>query len=606
MNAAEFAGTFAASFWAAFDRKPCETVALAIYDLALGLYASERPTPQTLPHFKDALVAVAGITYSELPDFAFASSRSPIAVPLYAVVDLPRFVDPITQPFLKPYSKNIFPDLNQSLTSNLARASGIAWPIMPRQKLVYPQDYRVDTRQELILAYLDGTPLLHLMVTPIPFSIPRKAYQEHGAIFAPTGHGKTQTLGSFIHAFLSEPDPPGMFILDSRGKMLREIEKLDLFHPETGRLKDRLVIIDPEDENPPALNLFKLGIADPRYQASANDLFDYLFTALDAALTSKMGVSVNYLIKFMNALERPSIDTFLEMMEADIKDVRTSQYGNVISQLPPHVQNFFRNQFFNKAAMGQTRLGIARRLYSVIAHDTFRKMFSAPDNRFNAYSAMQEKKIVLINTAAQFLGEKTSAVFGRFFIAMILAAALQRKHNERDLCLLIVDEASEYFDDKTERILSRARQYGLGLLFATQFIEQMPDKVKEAVNGNTAIKMAGPVSYKDASNLGKEMYSSGEFLRSMKKVDGSHADFACHVRGLTPHAIKLTIPYGALENAPKMDEAARAQLRATNRTRVGAQAQETKRDRSRAKPPQPTDTPPTGQDHVAIKPGKEW
>ena len=42
-----------------------------------------------------------------------------------------------------------------------------------------------------------------------------------------------------------------MFIIDSHGDMLRKIERLAIF---STTLKDRLVIIDPEDPQPPALN----------------------------------------------------------------------------------------------------------------------------------------------------------------------------------------------------------------------------------------------------------------------------------------------------------------------------------------------------------------
>jgi hypothetical protein len=145
-------------------------------------------------------------------------------------------------------------------------------------------------------------------------------------------------------------------------------------------------------------------------------------------------------------------------------------------------------------------------------------------------------------------------VFGRFIIAQCLAAAYERGVvPEEQLALLVVDEASEYFDAKTERILSQARKYGLGLLFATQYLEQMPPQVKAAVNGNTAIKLAGPVSYNDAMMLSREMYTTGDFIRSMRKT-ASETQFACHVRGLTSGAIALSIPFGTLEKQPTMGE----------------------------------------------------
>ena len=92
---------------------------------------------------------------------------------------------------------------------------------------------------------------------------------------------------------------------------------------------------------------------------------------------------------------------------------------------------------------------------------------------------------------------------------------------------------------------------------------------------------------KDASALSREMYTTPEFIRSMNKGD-VHTEFACHVRNLTPHAIKLSIPFLALENAPKMDVAAHERLRERNRRIVGATTAETQISPLAAPSPVPT------------------
>ena len=106
----------------------------------------------------------------------------------------------------------------------------------------------------MVTAYLGGTPLAPFVQTTVPFVIPRRAYSEHGALFAKSGHGKTQTLRTILSAFFQEEDPPALFIMDSLGSLIEDIDKLEVF---ATRLKDRLVILDPTDERPPALNLFK-------------------------------------------------------------------------------------------------------------------------------------------------------------------------------------------------------------------------------------------------------------------------------------------------------------------------------------------------------------
>lgn len=420
---------------------------------------------------------------------------------------------------------------------------------------------------KLIEAYLKDTPFLDLLLTPLPLSIPRKSYREHGAIFAPSGHGKTQLLQHQIVQFLNEPDPPAMFIMDGMGAMLDKIARLEVFNT---RLNDRLIILEPKDV--PALNFFQMTGGS---EAQQIELFTYLFTAIDQGLSTKMATGVRFIVQLMQAIPGATLQTMREVMEDPAKTVEGSKYYREISALDPLGQAYFRNQFFNPSAMKVTRESIASRLYTVLANPALNQMFSAPHNAFDALQAMQEKKIVLINTDRYFLGDDASAVFGRFFIAQCLAAALARAPvhpDQRHLALLIVDEAKDYFDAKTEKILSDARQFGLGLLFATQFVEQLPEGVRKAMYNNTAIKMAGPITYAEAVTFAREARTTPEFIRSMTNTDREYTEFAAYVRNVTPQAIKLTIPYGTLENEPRMSDAAYAALRERNRARFAPKA----------------------------------
>jgi len=522
------------------------------------------------------LVNISAGLIASLP--VLSGGQSGLSVPLHTFLDVNDVVDRIigTLSQLELYDAGLFATLNDRIYRNICAASNVV-PYEDHKRPLVTAGGSPLRGQELIDTYLRDTPFLDLLRTPIPFVIARKVFTEHGAIFAPAGHGKTQVLQSIIAGFLNEPDPPAMFILDSQGDMLRKIEKLAVF---SGRLADRLLVLDPEDPEPPALNFFQLGSRKGAYDAQLFELFHYLFTAIDSDLTAKQATAVTYLLRLMSAIPNATIETLKDVMEEDPTPQRgassalamsASKYADVIFSLDRITQDFFRNQFFNKSAMGSTRQQVARRLYTILGNPIFVKMFAAQENRFSALRAMRERKIVLINTSQRELGSEASAVFGRFVIAQCLAAAYERGVvSEDELAILIVDEASEYFDEKTQRILEQARKFGLGLLFATQFLEQMPQNVKAAVNGNTSIKLAGPVSYHDATALSREMYTTPDFLRSMRKT-ASTTQFACYVRGLTPSAIELTIPFGTLENMPRMTDTAHLAFRESNRKRYGAQ-----------------------------------
>src|SRR3546814_19123452 len=58
--------------------------------------------------------------------------------------------------------------------------------------------------------------------------------------------------------------------------------------------------------------------------------------------------------------------------------------------------------------------------------DLLERMFSHPRNKVDVFEALGSGKIVLINTAKDLLKQEECAIFGRFFIALIAQAVLQR------------------------------------------------------------------------------------------------------------------------------------------------------------------------------------
>ncbi len=90
---------------------------------------------------------------------------------------------------------------------------------------------------------------------------------------------------------------------------------------------------------------------------------------------------------------------------------------------------------------------------------------------------------------------------------------------------------------------------------------------------NTSIKLAGGTSHEDAIKLSREMRTSPEFVASMTK-ERSHANFAAFVRNVTPQAMKMTIPFGTLENLPRMPDEHFEILRDVSRRRLSPRSVE--------------------------------
>jgi hypothetical protein len=363
-------------------------------------------------------------------------------------------------------------------------------------------------------------------------------------------------------------------IIDSQGDMLRKLSHLALFNPSAGALAQRLIIINPTDiEYPPALNMFDVNFERlGQYNAAAREqilngvieLYDYIFgSLLGAELTQKQSVIFRYLARLMLTIPGATIHTLIQLM-GDI-----TPFASNIQALPPGARMFFETEFPHKS-FADTKRQIQRRLWGVLENPTFERMLTAPTNRLDMFSALNTGKIILVNTAKDFLKAERSSFLGRLFIALTLQAALERAalpEDQRRPAFLYIDEAADYFDDNIDDLLTQARKYNLGVVFSHQYLGQLAPELYSSIASNTSIKLAGGVSDRDARSMAPDMRTTPTFILDQHKIKNA-TQFACYVRNMTPNALSLTIPFGALEREPTMTDAAYGRLEEENRLRV--------------------------------------
>jgi hypothetical protein len=237
-----------------------------------------------------------------------------------------------------------------------------------------------------------------------------------------------------------------------------------------------------------------------------------------------------------------------------------------MEQLPPTSRAFFEERFFDRS-FGETKKQVLTRLWGVLSNPTFDRMFSHPRSKVDLFAALQEGRIVLINTAKDLLKEEGASILGRFFIALLAQTALRRASlpaHERRPCFVYIDEAADYFDDKIGHLLNQARKYKVGMVLAHQNLDQLTPALRASVFSSTSIKYAGGVSGKDAALLTSEMHVGADFLLAQRKHRKT-TSFACFVRNVTPQALSLSVPLGEVEQMPTMGEEEFATLRDASR-----------------------------------------
>jgi hypothetical protein len=507
----------------------------------------------------------------------------------------------------------LFATLLHQLWRNICAASGVLPDSEIRKPLTTADECNLPPA-EIAETYLGGTPFVDLFLCPIPFTIPEHVRFEHTHIVAGTGHGKTQTLQHLIaHDLARDPDEvPSLVVIDSQGDLLSKLSRLDCFDPEHGALADRLVVIDPTDvEHPPALGLFDLDLArvrgyDARYREQIMngviELYDYIFGGLlGAELTQKQSVIFRYLARLMLAIPDATILTLKDVMQD------SAPFAHHFDKLDGMAREFFRSEF-NDKQFADTKKQILRRLWGVLENPTFERLFSHPRNKLDMFEALNSGKIVLVNTAKDFLKAERSSILGRFFIALTFQAAMERAavpEHARRPAFLYIDEAADYFDDTIDSLLTQARKFRLGVVFAHQYLDQLPRALEASIMTNTSIKFAGGVSSADAHKLAPNMGTTHDFLSKIRKRS-RETDFAVYIRNVTANAITLTVPFGTLEAMPRMSSQAFADVLATNRRRYATSRVQARPIATDLVTSRPASTTPTVTDETSSPAADDW
>ena len=381
------------------------------------------------------------------------------------------------------------------------------------QKEVAPRDYQGD---DIIDAYLKGTPLALMaeMVFDESIEIPHDLRNQHHAILAGTGHGKTQCLQQMLLKDFEEDDAC-VIVIDSQGSMLEK-----LLHVVSW---DRCVYLDGGNIHTPlALSAFSIGRTDrpedePKVRAAVA-LYEHMFAVRDTALTTTQSTLYRFLSRFLMVIPNANFDTALEILQDGYE-----RYTEFIPQLDETSQKFVTTQLCNpkdKSASQSyrtTRQEVARRLFTLMESRTLKGMFNAPESKVDIARAIQDRRIILINTAQAVLGDEGAQLFGKYCFAQIAIEVLARAETKNRVYLYL-DEAQEYLSDSPiiRRLYEQGRKRGLCMVTACQELDQLERAgIDKMINSLTSIKFAGGVSAQDANKLAKEMDTDADTIRGV-------------------------------------------------------------------------------------------
>ncbi len=138
-----------------------------------------------------------------------------------------------------------------------------------------------------------------------------------------------------------------------------------------------------------------------------------------------------------------------------------------------------------------------------------RNIVGQKKNRFDLRKVMDEGKILIVNLAKGKIGEDSCSLLGAMLVTQIQLAALSRAdlpEKERKSFYFYVDEIHSFLTQSFADILSEARKYGLHLVLAHQYIEQLEENLRAAIFGNVGTLISFRVGAEDGKYLAREFY----------------------------------------------------------------------------------------------------
>lgn len=418
---------------------------------------------------------------------------------------------------------------------------------------------------------------------------------EHQWVVAPSGSGKTTLLQTQIAEDLERVarGECSVIVIDSQNQLIPKIAQLKVFAP--GEMLDgKLIVIEPDPDYPPALNVLDIGLGDlstrDRYRLQAEAL-ENVKSCL-ATMADTQDDMLSYIVELCFVIPGATIQTIVDILKPNGLDT----YRQYLDDVDQTCRDYFETSFSPKSqGTNVTKEALIRRLMGMLRNPTFRRMFLNKRGKFNMARELETPKVILINTDLEFLRHDACQLFGRFFIAQLLQAAEMR--GERSLPVYCyIDECQDYIanDDNAAKLMDKARKRKVGMIFAHQRLQNIESpNVRDALS-NVAIRFAGG-NETDAVYLSHIFRCKPDFIS--RKTRGT---FACYVRRQTEEATEVYVPSSALEDMERMTDEEYAAIRAQMRARYAAPAQE-RVARPQPSPDQPTEAP-TGETITATKP----
>ncbi len=329
------------------------------------------------------------------------------------------------------------------------------------------------------------------------FGIRRRDRRAHMYLVGRTGMGKSTLLETLIASDIEAGN--GLALLDPHGDLAAKAT-------EKARASGRADVIEFNPAEKP-LGYNPLRAVDParRYLTVAA-----LISAFRKVWSESWGPRMEHIL-------RQALLTLVEFPGATLVDLprlltdapfRKAVIGRLTDE---QVRQFWATEFDRYAGpfKNEAVAPILNKIGAFLASPVIRAVLGDREGGLDLRDVMDTGKILVANLSKGRLGEDASRLLGALLVAGFEQAALARAEVDESSRLdfyLYLDEAHNFATLSLVGMLQEARKYRLGVIMASQYLEQFDEELQAAILANVGTLIAFRVGVRDAKVLADEFF----------------------------------------------------------------------------------------------------
>ena len=338
-----------------------------------------------------------------------------------------------------------------------------------------------------------------------PVRLTPKDREIHMHVLGSSGSGKSRFLEWMIRGDLKNRQ--GFCLIDPHGELYDTVVAYCARH-----VLDREIILLnlSEPDNVVGFNPFRRTSGDLSVQVDGRvtaTMHAWGVANADQTPTLARTLRLIYTVMLEQGLGLPQVQHLLNF---NAKEVRSFLIGRL--QTPLIRTEWQELHELRAKDWREEMLSAKNRLFKLLTSDGLNRFMGLSDTSINLREIMDQGKVLLINLKrSKHLSKEGARTFGALIVNEFFEAALERRKNEfgrdPDPYYLYLDEFQNFVSLDIAGMLAEVRKFGLFLVLAHQYFEQLDEEIVSAALNNCQIKAVfGGLSVENAAMMAEELF----------------------------------------------------------------------------------------------------